>query len=97
MSLPIGYYLCNCFVLYTLIGVTPYYTTLSINTVQSKNTPIYNYRQYCPAIINLNQNINYQFYLQDNASKNYFFVFNTGTNTYGGLINSFNGTFIKIA
>ena len=97
ISLPIGYYLCSAYCLYTLTAITPYYTTL-INTVQSKITPIYNYsRQYCPAIINLNQNINYQFYLQNNAITNYYFVFHTGSNSYGGLINSFNGSFIRIA
>ena len=82
---------------YTLTGSTPYYTTLSIYTVESKYKMIYNYsRQYCPALINLNQNINYQFSLQNNTSTNYYFVFNTGKNTNGGLINSFNGTFIRI-
>ena len=71
---------------------------MSINTVQSKITPIYNSsRQYCPAIINLNQNIHYQFYLQNNTITNYYFVFHTGLNSYSGLINSFNGSFIRIA
>ena len=65
IPLPIGIYLVNAYCLYTLTATNPYYTTLSINTVQSKITPIYNYsRQYCTHIINLNQYFYYLFYLK---------------------------------
>ena len=66
--------------------------------IRFKHSTVNNYsHQNCPAIINLNQNINNQFYLQNNASTTYYFGFKTGTNTNGGLINSFNGSFIRIA
>ena len=94
--LQMGYYLVQAYCLYTLTSSTAYFTTLGMNTKQSDFNQKYNYtRQYCPAIINLNQNINYQYFLQNDGKANFFFVFDTGTNTNGGQINRFNATFYK--
>ena len=80
---------------YTLTFGSPYYVKLGLSTISANLSLNYNYsQQYCPSAINLQQNINYNYYLKDISGYPYYFVFNTGGN---GQINKYTGTFIRIA
>jgi len=95
--LPLGYYLVSCYCLYTLTSTTNFYTSLGLTSLSSVFMG-YNYtKQYCPPLTNLQQSIYYEYYLQDISGSTYYFIFNTGSNTSGGQINSFNGSFLRIA
>jgi len=95
--LPLGYYLVSCYCLYTLTSTTNFYTSLGLTSLSSVFMG-YNYtKQYCPPLTNLQQSIYYEYYLQDISGSTYYFIFNTGANTSGGQINSFNGSFLRIA